>query len=199
MVEKQDSGVRSLGIGTCKNLVRLPNGFQKGLFCIYWWCTPLIPALGRQKQADLWVRGQPGLQSEFQDSQGYTEKPCLEEKKQSQNQKGLFQTAVSVSMEERSNAMLLWPELGKKILNKYLIKWKLLNILLFALSSIYSEIKCFSFPVSTSLNKKQSQTVSQVNAFNLSTGQGESLSSRQVWSTQLILGHPQLHKENLVF
>jgi hypothetical protein len=27
--------------------------------------------------ADLWVKGQPGLQSEFQDSQGYTEKPCL--------------------------------------------------------------------------------------------------------------------------
>jgi hypothetical protein len=25
----------------------------------------------------LWVQGQPGLQSEFQDSQGYTEKPCL--------------------------------------------------------------------------------------------------------------------------
>jgi hypothetical protein len=41
---------------------------------------PLIPALGRQSQADFWVRGQPGLQSEFQDSQGYTEKPCLEKK-----------------------------------------------------------------------------------------------------------------------
>jgi hypothetical protein len=27
---------------------------------------------------DFWVWGQPGLQSEFQDSQGYTEKPCLE-------------------------------------------------------------------------------------------------------------------------
>jgi hypothetical protein len=26
---------------------------------------------------DFWVWGQPGLQSEFQDSQGYTEKPCL--------------------------------------------------------------------------------------------------------------------------
>jgi hypothetical protein len=39
---------------------------------------PLIPALGRQRQADFWVQGQPGLQSEFQDSQGYTEKPCLE-------------------------------------------------------------------------------------------------------------------------
>jgi hypothetical protein len=24
------------------------------------------------------ARGQPGLQREFQDSQGYTEKPCLE-------------------------------------------------------------------------------------------------------------------------
>jgi hypothetical protein len=42
-----------------------------------WWLTPLIPALGRQRQTDFWVRGQPGLQSEFQDSQGYTEKPCL--------------------------------------------------------------------------------------------------------------------------
>jgi hypothetical protein len=46
-----------------------------------WWCTPLIPALGRQRQrqADFWVRGQFGLQSEFQDSQGYTEKHSLEE------------------------------------------------------------------------------------------------------------------------
>ena len=35
-----------------------------------WWRTPLIPALGRQRQADLWVRGQSGLQNEFQDSQG---------------------------------------------------------------------------------------------------------------------------------
>jgi hypothetical protein len=42
---------------------------------------PLIPALGRQRQADFWVRGQPGLQSEFQDSLGYTEKPCLEKPK----------------------------------------------------------------------------------------------------------------------
>ena len=30
---------------------------------------------------DFWVRGQPGLQGEFQDSQGYTEKPCLEKQK----------------------------------------------------------------------------------------------------------------------
>jgi hypothetical protein len=42
-------------------------------------------ALGRQRQADFWVRGQLGLQSEFQDSQGYTEKPWLE--KQNNNNK----------------------------------------------------------------------------------------------------------------
>jgi hypothetical protein len=46
-----------------------------------WWRTPLIPALRRQRQTDFSVRGQPGLQSEFQDSQGLTEKPCLEKKK----------------------------------------------------------------------------------------------------------------------
>jgi hypothetical protein len=55
------------------------------IFKIYvdgqWWRTPLIPALGRQREVDFGVRGQPGLQSEFQDSQGYTEKPCLEKPK----------------------------------------------------------------------------------------------------------------------
>jgi hypothetical protein len=37
-------------------------------------------------QAGFWVQGQPGLQSQFQDSQVYTEKHCLEKqtnKKQS--------------------------------------------------------------------------------------------------------------------
>jgi hypothetical protein len=56
----------------------------------WWWCTPLIPALGRQRQVDFWVRGQPGLQSEFQDSQGYTEKLCVKNKqtnKQTNKQK----------------------------------------------------------------------------------------------------------------
>jgi hypothetical protein len=52
--------------------------FKKWYESRVWWCMPLIPALGRQRQVDFWVWGQPGLQSEFQDSQGYTEKPCLE-------------------------------------------------------------------------------------------------------------------------
>jgi hypothetical protein len=51
-----------------------------------WWRTPLIPALGRQRQADFQVQGQPGLQSEFQDSQGYTEKPCLKKTNKQKNQ-----------------------------------------------------------------------------------------------------------------
>jgi hypothetical protein len=38
---------------------------------------PLIPALGKQRQVEFWVQGQSGLQSEFQDSQGYAEKPWL--------------------------------------------------------------------------------------------------------------------------
>jgi hypothetical protein len=47
----------------------------------WWWSPPLIPAFGRQRQVNLWVQDQPGLQSEFQDSQGYTEKPCYGKKK----------------------------------------------------------------------------------------------------------------------
>jgi hypothetical protein len=38
----------------------------------------------RQRQANLRVRGQPGLKSELQDSQGYTEKLCLEKPKPNQ-------------------------------------------------------------------------------------------------------------------
>jgi hypothetical protein len=38
---------------------------------------PYIPALGVQRQSDLWIWGQSSLQNKFQDSQGYTEKPRL--------------------------------------------------------------------------------------------------------------------------
>lgn len=45
---------------------------------------PLIPGAGRS----LWVRGQPNLQSEFQDSQYcYTERPCLEKEKEKTEKK----------------------------------------------------------------------------------------------------------------
>jgi hypothetical protein len=46
-----------------------------------------LAALGRRRQADFCVRGQPGLQSEFQVSQGYTEKPCLKTSKKKKKKK----------------------------------------------------------------------------------------------------------------
>jgi hypothetical protein len=40
-----------------------------------WWRMPLIPALWRQRQADFWVQGQTGLQSEFQETRAIQRKP----------------------------------------------------------------------------------------------------------------------------
>jgi hypothetical protein len=46
----------------------------------------------------LWVPGRPGLQSEFQDSQGYTEKPCLtkqnKQTKKTDNLRNFFFTLI---------------------------------------------------------------------------------------------------------
>ena len=75
--------------------------YLKSWASLVWWCTPLIPALGRQKQAGVW--GQPGLQSEFQDSQGYTEKPCLKKPKRRQP---LEQNANSNNKNNRKQQLL---------------------------------------------------------------------------------------------
>jgi hypothetical protein len=64
-------------------------GENKITTSLAWWCMPLIPAFRRQRQADFWVWGQLGLQCEFQNSQGYTEKPCLEKQKPKQPKKSL--------------------------------------------------------------------------------------------------------------
>jgi hypothetical protein len=44
----------------------------------WWWHTFDPSTREAERQVDFWVPGQPGVQSECQDSQGYTEKPCLE-------------------------------------------------------------------------------------------------------------------------
>ena len=66
----------------------------------WWWrCTPLIPALGKQKQADRWVQVQSDLQRKFQNSQSYTEKPWLEKK--DNNQKLICSNGPSSQEDER--------------------------------------------------------------------------------------------------
>jgi hypothetical protein len=74
---------------------------------------PLIPALGRQTQVDFWVPGQPGLQSEFQDSQGYTEKPCLKKPKQSKTKTKQNKTKQNKMNEDVLNFAGKWMELEK--------------------------------------------------------------------------------------
>jgi hypothetical protein len=56
-----------------KNLLSVSRGttIKNERSCWAWWHMPLIPA----------------LQSEFQDSQGYTEKPCLKKKKKKKKRK----------------------------------------------------------------------------------------------------------------
>jgi hypothetical protein len=66
---------------------------------------PFIPALGRQRQADFGVRGQPGLQSEFQDSQDYTEKPCLEKQKQKTKKQNKQKRALSIPSNETKSVI----------------------------------------------------------------------------------------------
>ena len=60
-----------------------------------WWHRPLIPALGWQRQSHFWVQCQPGLQSEFQDSEGYTEKPCLDKTKNKKQKKNKTTTTTT--------------------------------------------------------------------------------------------------------
>jgi hypothetical protein len=63
------------------------NKLGKDLYQPYIWKRAnsnggtLIIALGSQRQEDFWVRRQLGLQSEFQDIQGYTEKSLYQKTK----------------------------------------------------------------------------------------------------------------------
>jgi hypothetical protein len=83
--EYQFSWVRNQGMGQHLQVSSCRN--HNSVLCIVF-LKPLAEIVQslrkwsvKQRQANFWVQGQPGLQSEFQDSQGYTEKPCLGEKK----------------------------------------------------------------------------------------------------------------------
>ena len=53
-------------ISICVCMCRIKMGME------WWWHRPLIPAHGRQRQADLWEFEATQIYSEFQDSQSYT-------------------------------------------------------------------------------------------------------------------------------
>jgi hypothetical protein len=72
----------------------------KLLFCQAVVVHAFNPSTWEERQADFWVWGQPGLQSEFQDSQGYTEKPCLKKKHKQTNKK------ISLLSNQNRNATL---------------------------------------------------------------------------------------------
>ena len=58
------------------------NQDEKINFFLAWCCASFIPALKGKRQTDSLIQGQPGLQSEFQDSQGCDpEKPSLKKPK----------------------------------------------------------------------------------------------------------------------
>ena len=61
---------------------------------------PLIPALGRQGQADFLVQGQFGLQSESQDNQGYTEKPCPKKQNKTKQNKTVQKSGIGEMSQE---------------------------------------------------------------------------------------------------
>ena len=98
-------------VKTCSNFclspVTIPHRQHQTFFCFVlflkrllpgqpWWHMPLIPALGRERQANVWVQGQTGLQSKFQDIQSYKEKPCL--KKQTNPLLPPFKNFVNISV-----------------------------------------------------------------------------------------------------
>lgn len=51
---------------------------QEAVASWVWWCTPLVPMIGRQRQGDLCLE-QPSLHSKCKD---YTEKPSLGNKEE---------------------------------------------------------------------------------------------------------------------
>jgi hypothetical protein len=86
----------------------------------------LIPALGRQSQGDFQVRGQPGLQSEFQDIQGYTENSCLEkpnkkQKTKKQNQASKNNTNRAGEMAQRVRAPTALPKVLSSNPSNYMV------------------------------------------------------------------------------
>jgi hypothetical protein len=73
------------------------------------------------------VQGQSGLQSEFQDSQGYTEKPCLENKtKQNKNKTKNKQTKKMLGagvMAQKLRVLAILPGVQSSIPSNHMVAY----------------------------------------------------------------------------
>lgn len=86
------------------NLQSLLCHFLSAVLASWWQYTPLVPELRRQSQVDLCTQDQPGVQSKFQGSQGYIEKPCLKTK----NKRTLSLSTGFTGMHYSSKVVLIY-------------------------------------------------------------------------------------------
>ena len=161
------------------------RGWGNHLVNRVWWRTPLIPALRRQSQVDFWVPGQPGLQSEFQDSQGYTEKPCLEKPKQTNKQTlGVAFLRALVVLPLRKNRSEAYP------LPQTLTRDFILFTVGGSSDNYHKEVGGPSNKVGRTLSYSFCFRISVL--FVCFRG---FLSSRPAWSTKWVPGQPGLYRE----
>ena len=72
----------------------------------------LTPLLGRQRQVDLQIQGQPGLYSEFQNFQGYTEETLSKKNKTKQNKQKQNKKQKRRKKIKRRNKSSYWESRG---------------------------------------------------------------------------------------
>jgi hypothetical protein len=91
---------------------------------------------------DFWVRGQPGLQSEFQYSQGYKEKPCLIKTKQNKTKQNKTKQDKTKQNKTRQNKTKqkkgVWVYWGNIYACEYKCLWELEE----SITSSRDRIKC---------------------------------------------------------
>jgi hypothetical protein len=123
-LELSNSGSYNLTTPFCIDLwvLRVEVWWRYPIWARCWWHTPLIPALGRHRQANFWVQGQPGIQSEFQIARDIQRNPVLKNKQtnkqtntQQQEQKrvGSENSRISHSLhvfQLQLSVLLLWWE-----------------------------------------------------------------------------------------
>ena len=78
------------------------------------------PSTREAEAGDFWVRGQPGLQSEFQDSQDYTEKPCLKKTK-NKKQKNKKQKTNKKTNKTKQRTLTALPEVLSSIPSNHMV------------------------------------------------------------------------------